>query len=60
MKTNPGEKKYFEITIEEICGIQAEIEDLVTKCGAPMAPSHSVAHSHNDHQRRCHVSQRIL
>jgi len=33
------EKKRFEIRIEEIHGIQAEIEDLVRKCGPAMTSS---------------------
>jgi hypothetical protein len=45
MNMNSAKKKCFEMTIQEIYGIQAEIEDLVTKCGPPMAPSDPVAHS---------------
>ena len=36
-------KKCSEITIQEICGIQAEIRDLLTKCCTPMATSDSIS-----------------
>jgi len=39
------ENKFSETTIDEICGIQAEIEDLVKKCGPAMTSSESVNHN---------------
>jgi hypothetical protein len=43
MNTNT-KKKWSEITIQEIYGIQTGIKDLATKCGPPMASADSAAH----------------